>query len=100
MPASRRRFLFVAATAGAGAIVSGKGLSQVSSSSPSPSPSPSAEAYADARGMRRFDASLTDEQIALIAAGIEQNNAAGLGIRKKRPLRNGDEPVPEFEAGE
>jgi hypothetical protein len=47
--------------------------------------------------MRRFDPSLTDAQIATIAAGIEDSAKAGaaLGGPKNR-LRNGDEPATRF----
>ena len=46
--------------------------------------------------MRRFDATLSDEQISEIARGIDEQNAEAARMRKRLPLNNGDEPTPEF----
>jgi hypothetical protein len=65
----------------------------------SPKPKPSAAAMATALGMRRFDASLSDEQVRIIARAIDEATklATELNTGKNR-LRNSDEPVTTFSA--
>jgi len=64
-----------------------------------PKPKPSATAMATALGMRRFDASLSDEQIRIIARAIDEATklATELNTGKNR-VRNSDEPVTTFSA--
>ncbi len=58
---------------------------------------PSAAALAVATTFRRFDSSLNDEDITTIARGIDDSVKAGASLNpKKKPLRNGDEPVTIF----
>jgi hypothetical protein len=66
-----------------------------------PPHAPSAVALAAAATYRRFDPSLTDSEIATIAAGIDDNVKAGAVLNPARkPLRNSDEPVTRFAADE
>ncbi len=47
--------------------------------------------------MRRFDAKLSDAQIAKIAAGIASAHAAGKALNpKKKRLKNADQPATPF----
>jgi hypothetical protein len=67
----------------------------------SEAPAPSAAALALAARARGYDPQLTDVQIEAIARGIDANRAAGSALNPKRkPLRNGDEPVTRFAAAE
>jgi len=72
----------------------------VATASPSPQPSekpPSAEALAVAAGMRRFDPTLSDAEVAEIAKGIDENAQAGSALNpKKKRLLNSDQPVTVF----
>lgn len=99
MTASRKSFIAHTAALGAAVALPSKAEAQAAKPSPSPSatPTPSPASLEAALRMRRFDSSLTDEQVREIARGIDEQNASGVGIRKRRPLHNGDEPVPEFE---
>jgi mono/diheme cytochrome c family protein len=55
------------------------------------------EANAIAASMRRFDAKLSDAQIAKIAAGIASAHAAGKALNpKKKRLKNADQPATPF----
>ena len=99
MAESRKAFIARAGAAGAGALVSTSALGLAAPSpspSPSASPTPSPAATEIAAQMRRFDPSLTDDQLREIARGIDEQNHYAAQIRKKQPLHNGDEPAPEF----
>lgn len=62
-----------------------------------PAKRPSAAALAVAATFRRFDSRLDDAEIETIARGIDDGVKAGTALNpKKRPLRNGDEPVTIF----
>ncbi len=62
-----------------------------------PEKRPSAAALAVAATFRRFDPKLDDAEIATIARGIDDSVKAGTTLNpKKKPLRNGDEPVTTF----
>jgi hypothetical protein len=51
--------------------------------------------------MRRFDATLTDADIAAIATALEENAAAGKQLRsKKSRLSNADAPATAFVVNE
>ncbi len=55
---------------------------------------PSEIARALAADVRRFDASLTAEQLDRIARGIDEQRALGAQLApKKKPLPNGTEPL-------
>jgi len=57
-------------------------------------PAPSEAALALARGMRAFDAALTDAQLVEIARGIDRSRAAGAALSpKKKRLANSVEPL-------
>jgi hypothetical protein len=61
---------------------------------------PSAASVAIAATMRRFDAKLTDAELATIATQIDENAGAGAVLNpKKRRLKNSDEPATTFAAG-
>ena len=58
---------------------------------------PSAAALVLAATYRRFDPKLTDDEIATIARGIDDNAKAAAPLNpKKRRLRNSDDPVTIF----
>lgn len=61
---------------------------------------PSAEATAAALSMRRFDAALTDDEVARIARDIDGVRKLGARLNPvKRRLANSDEPVTSFVVG-
>lgn len=104
MKRTRKTFLTGAAAAGAAAALAAAAPSADAASpspkpSPKPTPTPSPAALETARTMRRFDATLSDEQIAEIARSIDEQNSGGAGIRKRVPLHYGNEPAPEFSIG-
>lgn len=104
---NRRSFLAAVAGGGVSLALMSKAADAQSSApvSPSPSPSaspkpPSAAALAMAVTFRTFDAKLSNEQVTLIARGIDDNRAAGAQLNsKKKRLKNSDEPVTRFAAG-
>ena len=60
-----------------------------------PRTSPAAQLFAD--GMRHFDPTLTDSELATIAEGIEQTLNTGKWLNPKgKRLNNDDGPTPEF----
>ncbi len=62
---------------------------------------PGAVALASAAAMRRFDATLTDADIAAIATALEENAAAAKQLRsKKSRLSNADAPATAFVVNE
>ncbi len=62
-----------------------------------PAKRPSAAALAMAATFHRFDPKLDDAEIQTIARGIDDGVKGGTALNpKKRPLRNGDEPVTTF----
>jgi hypothetical protein len=64
---------------------------------PSASPPPPDDAFAAARAMKRFDPSLTDEEILKIARDVADARSAARNLNpKKNPLRNAEEPVTRF----
>ncbi len=68
------------------------------SPSPKPSPKVSELARAFAEKMRAFDPKLADEEIARIAAGVDEGLALGARINPRgEALRNSDEPATIFE---
>jgi len=75
-------------------------VASVEATSSAAAQAPSAEALAAALSMRRFDAALTDDEIARIARDID--GARKLGARlnpANRRLANSDEPVTSFIVG-
>ncbi len=96
MKRTRKTFLADAAAVGAVTLL---GAAAAPKASPTASPTPSPGALEAARAMRRFDPNLSDEQIAGIARGIDEQNASAARIRKRMPLQNGNEPTPEFRVG-
>ncbi|HET9029951.1 MAG TPA: hypothetical protein VFN49_07220 [Candidatus Aquilonibacter sp.] len=98
---SRKGFIAAATALGAAIAVPSSPLQAAATPTPTPaptaSPPPSPASEAIARTMRRFDSSLTDEQLMEIARGIDDQNHYASFIRKRQPLHNGDEPAPEFE---
>jgi hypothetical protein len=100
MARTRKAFLAAATSLGAGLALTGSVEAQTPSDSPSAkptaSPSPSPAARELALRMRKFDPNLTDAQIDLVAAGIDQGFDAGKSIRKHHALLNGEGPSPEF----
>ncbi len=79
---------------------SGRPNSAPPSSPPKPRAVPSSEALAIAATFRRFDAKLTDADIERIAGKIDDSRAGAVLNPKKKPLRNSDEMVARFTAGE
>jgi hypothetical protein len=62
---------------------------------------PSAAAFALAATYRAFDPKLTDADLHTIARNIDDNRAAGTVLNPKiNPLKNSDEMVARFAAGE
>ena len=95
---NRRRFLSVLAASGAAVALStdaqGASPAPAPSAAPTASPPPSDAALAIARGMRAYDAKLSDDEVTSIAQQIDDNWKSGkrLNPRNKR-LKNSDEPV-------
>ena len=98
---SRRGFIAGVALTGAMAALPDRARGAAASPSPSPAPTPtpppSDAALATARGMRAYDASLSDAEVTTIAQQIDDNlksesklNPAG------RRLKNSDEPSTVF----
>lgn len=103
---NRRSFLASVVTGSAGLALLGVdgGSSPPPSGAPSASPAhvhvASAAALAAAAAMRAFDPKLTDDEIAVIAKGIDDNRTGSALNPKKKRLQNGDEPVTRFAAAE
>ena len=112
---NRRSFISAVASGGVGLTLLARNTAAAQTvpasplppaASPPPSPRasttakpPSAAALAVAMTMRSFDAKLTDDEIATIARGIDDNRPAGAQLNpKKKRLRNGDEPITRFAA--
>jgi hypothetical protein len=99
---SRRSFLASVASGGAALALAKADPAAAQSASPSPAPSASgkpasAAAIAYALTMRRFDSSLSDDDVQTIAKAIDANNdgAKALNPKNKR-LKNGDAPIVRF----
>ena len=108
--ADRRSFLGAVSGVAASVLLAAQADAQAPApvappASPLPSPAPSASpkpasavAAAIAASMRRFDASLSDQDVDTIAHAIDDNRrgAARLNPRKATSLKNADEPVTRF----
>jgi hypothetical protein len=111
---NRKQFMVTVAASGAALAMARKALSAAepaptasatekpppAGGAPSPKPTqkpPSATALAVAATMRRFDARLSDAEIAAIAKDIDENAQAGAALNpKKKRLKNSDQPVTVF----
>jgi hypothetical protein len=104
--ATRKAFLFTIAASGtavaAPAAVAGEPVATPTAvptpkATPTPKP-PTPAAAAWAERMRKFDATLSDKEVAVIATSIDQAYDLGTAINPKgRRLKNSDEPISPFE---
>lgn len=103
---NRRSFLGAALAGVSGIVLSAADAHAQAPSSPPPSAPPqnvakaSAAALAAALAMRAFDPKLSDEEIAIIAKGIDDSRVGATLSPKKKRLKNSDEPVTRFAATE
>ncbi len=94
---NRRAFLIASGAAGvAAALARGADRSAAAAATTAIKP-PSEAAQAVAATMRRFDPKLAATDLETIARGIDDATTAAAALRtKRRPLRNGEEPVTIF----
>jgi hypothetical protein len=91
---NRRTFLIASGAAGFAAMLA---RSDRTAALAETAKVPSEMARGVAATMRRFDANLSASDLATIARGIDDANVASAALRtKRRPLRNGEEPVTSF----
>jgi hypothetical protein len=91
---NRRTFLIASGAAGVAAMLA---RSDRTAALAGTAKAPSEAALAAAATMRRFDPKLAVSDLATIARGIDDASVAAAALRtKRRPLRNGEEPVTRF----
>ena len=93
---NRRAFLIASGAVGVAVALGRRGEGVAGAAAPARK-RPSEAARATAATMLRFDPELGQADLESIAHGIDDATAAAAALRTKRkPLRNGDEPVTVF----